>query len=87
VTASGAIKCWGRDAEGELGDGTTVNSAVPVDAAGLASGEVAVTAGGFHSCARTSAGTVRCWGDNGNGQLGAEAITNSAVPIRVVGLG
>jgi hypothetical protein len=62
-------------------------SAVPVDVVGLGSGVVAVSAGRHHSCARTSAGTVRCWGDNGRGQLGAKASTNAAVPVQVVGLG
>jgi alpha-tubulin suppressor-like RCC1 family protein len=87
VTRAGAVKCWGYNADGELGDGTNDHSAVPVDVVGLGSGVVAVSAGGHHSCARTSAGTVRCWGDNGRGQLGAKASTNAAVPVQVVGLG
>ena len=70
VTDSGAVKCWGRNSEGELGDGAKTDSSTPVDVSGLSSGVAAVTTGAFHSCAVTSAGAAYCWGNNFNGQLG-----------------
>ncbi len=47
---------------------------------------VAIAAGGFHTCALFSDGTVECWGLNDSGQLGDATMTNSPVPVVVAGL-
>jgi alpha-tubulin suppressor-like RCC1 family protein len=86
VTAAGALVCWGWNANGQLGDGSTTDSHVPVGVVGLSTGVVAVSAGGNHTCALTSAGAVKCWGDNHQGQLGGGPKTESHVPVDVVGL-
>ncbi len=61
------IDCWGANENGQLGDGTTADSAIPVEAVG-AKGPVA--AGAAHTCASASDGTVTCWGADTSGQLG-----------------
>jgi alpha-tubulin suppressor-like RCC1 family protein len=42
---------------------------------------VELTAGFNHTCARLSDGTLRCWGYNGNGQLGDGTTTNRTTPV------
>ena len=69
VTTAGGLKCWGGNQFGQLGDGTTTNSPVPVDVVGLESGVAAVAVGGEHTCALTTAGSVKCWGSNRFRQL------------------
>lgn len=87
VTAAGGVTCWGYNAWGQLGDGTTTNRATPVEVVGLDSGVVAVTAGGTHSCALTSGGALSCWGSNSAGRLGDGTFTDRPQPVDVIGLG
>ncbi len=86
LTHSGGVKCWGINGDEQLGDGTFTDRHSPVDVSGLTSGVIAITAGGFHSCAVISSGGVKCWGENVKGQLGDGTTTDQPAPVNVVGL-
>lgn len=82
--ATGAVRCWGNNGSGQLGDNTTTQSTTPV-ANGLA-GATQLALGDFYSCARLDTGAVRCWGANGSGQVGNNGgFVNSLVPVPVAG--
>jgi len=83
LTTAGGVKCWGENYYGQLGDGTTDHQTTPVAVSGLDSGITAITAGDMHTCALTAAGGVKCWGNNGSGQLGDGTATNRWTPVDV----
>jgi cysteine-rich repeat protein len=89
----GTVRCWGANESGQLGDGTTTHSDVPVTTFGLAE-SVAIGAGvacsvpdgpGTPTCRGSTCGlridgTAWCWG---NGPLGDGTTTDSNVPVQV----
>jgi RHS repeat-associated protein/uncharacterized repeat protein (TIGR01451 family) len=86
LDGGGGVRCWGDNVFGQLGDNTTIDKNIPVSVSGLTTGVIAITTGGNHSCALTSAGGVKCWGNNGNGQLGDGTTANKSTPVDVSGL-
>lgn len=84
LVADGGAYCWGANAAGSLGDGTTVPHAAPAAVAGgLVFGSIST--GGKHTCGLTADNVAYCWGANGSGQVGNGSAANSNVPVRVGG--
>jgi alpha-tubulin suppressor-like RCC1 family protein len=85
-TIAGGVKCWGHNANGQLGDGTTTQHPTPVDVIGLSSGVEALGAGYHSTCVLLTGGGVQCWGGNVLGQLGDGTTTDRLTPVDVIGL-
>jgi alpha-tubulin suppressor-like RCC1 family protein len=98
LLTTGNVWCWGDNLSGQLGDGTTTASLIPVAVCAVGAsapcsggsqltGVVALRASGRHTCAETSVGELRCWGDNYDGQLGDGTFVNRASPVVVCASG
>jgi len=85
VAADGTVYAWGYNGNGQLGVGTTQDSASALQVAGL-TGVRAVAAGDSDSLALLRDGTARAWGYNGYGQLGDNTTSSSSTPVTVIGL-
>lgn len=86
VTADG-VYAWGRNADGQLGDGTAIDRSTPVRVVGLGGtgflpAPTAIAGGYFHTLAITADG-VFAWGNNFYGQLGNNSTTLSRTPVQV----
>lgn len=82
---SGRVRCWGNNFYGQLGDGTTTNSLVPVEVDGL-DDAVSIAAGFNHTCAVRATGSIVCWGSNNSGELGINSTSRSPRPVSVQGI-
>ena len=85
MTAAGAVYCWGDNAAGSLGGGTTGGgSPTPVRVAG---GIVfrSISVGQGTTCGVSTTNEGYCWGNNFAGALGNGTTANSSVPTPVAG--
>jgi alpha-tubulin suppressor-like RCC1 family protein len=84
LTTTGDVYCWGLNTSGQLGNGTLIDSTVPVAVtmpAGVTFSTIDV--GDSHSCALSSQGNAYCWGDNQTVQIGDGTQTNRTIPTAV----
>jgi alpha-tubulin suppressor-like RCC1 family protein len=83
----GSVWCWGENVNGQLGDGTNVDKAVPTPVTGLSpSGVVELAASPQFMCVRYPGGQMSCWGDNSGGQLGTGNKKSTNTPVDVLGV-
>jgi alpha-tubulin suppressor-like RCC1 family protein len=86
LLSNGAVRCWGDNDNGALGDGTTNQALTPVAVAGL-TGVVTLSMQQGTGCVATGGGGVQCWGDNLSGGLGTGSTSPfSLAPVNVPGL-
>ncbi len=77
------VQCWGRNQDGQIGNATSGSNEIdPAVAVGVTDAR-ALFGGDDHTCAILGNGSMQCWGDNENGELGAGSafINNKAVPV------
>ena len=85
IRLDGTVWCWGNNANGRLGDGTTDNSSRPVLVSSLEDVDgVDVDVGAEHSCVLVSNGEIRCWGNGTNGRLGVGDTNERHTPEMVL---
>ena len=82
LSAAGKAYCWGWNAFGQLGDGTTTDAVHPVAVAGALTFEE-LRAGGQHTCGIAKDHRTYCWGWNQRGQVGDSSNTDRYVPTLV----
>ena len=86
VLKSGKISCWGGNDHGQLGDGSKIQSNIPVATQGI-TGVIALGLGSLNTCALLASHKVMCWGANNYGELGNGVLTlGSKTPVQVLGL-
>jgi alpha-tubulin suppressor-like RCC1 family protein len=77
--ADHAVRCWGDDSLGQLGDGGAPGPYLPAVVPGLSAKVAKLSAQWQHACALDTAGTLACWGANSSGQIG-DGLTSGARP-------
>ena len=89
ILDDGSVRCWGRNVQGQLGDGTNTQSTSPIQTSSLGTGRtaVAISTGAQFTCVILDDGSVSCWGENGDGNLGDGTSTTRNTPALTSSLG
>jgi hypothetical protein len=85
VVVSGGVRCMGANDAGQLGNGTRVESALPLEVIG-GDDAVGIAASAYGFCSRTTGGRVECWGSGHDGQIGDDSESDALEPAEVRGL-
>ena len=87
VPNNNEIYCWGENGSGQLGNSSTTDSPLPVSTSLIGGGSASsynkfLVAGSDFTCS-SEAGSVKCWGENGSGQMGNGGTTDVTTPTLV----
>lgn len=82
VGKAGTAYCWGRNDQGQLGDGTTTGQVRPAPVNGSLEFTSIATGMGWHTCG-IAARSAYCWGSNARGELGDGSVTRRLIPTKV----
>lgn len=82
LDSTGAAYCWGRNFDGQLGDGSTTDRWSPVRTGGSLR-FTSLSLGVWHTCGIATDGYAYCWGFNGQRQLGNDSPANALSPVKV----
>ena len=77
------IFCWGRGAEGQVGDGTNTQRNGATAVIPQVAGAQDISSQGDHSCAWMAECSVKCWGSNSHGQIGNGTTSNAPSPVDI----
>ncbi len=83
-----SVKCWGDDTSGQTGTGGMSDGGiVSTPQAVNVNDAIRIAAGQTHTCIVHKTGTVSCWGENQDGQLGnGESLNRKPLPVDVKGI-
>lgn len=82
VDGGEAVRCWGRNNDGQLGDGTTINRQLPASlAVPLPAAVVALDSSVDTTCALLADGDLWCWGGLNSADLGIDIATSTALTM------
>ena len=87
IKTDGTLWLWGINNNGHLGDDTNVSKLSPITTAGGGTDWSQVSAGGYHTAAIKTDGTLWTWGNNTYGRLGDNTTTTRSSPITTAGGG
>ncbi|MGB2286624.1 MAG: RCC1 domain-containing protein, partial [Poseidonia sp.] len=89
ILDNGAVSCWGDGSYGQLGNGGTSGKTTPTLTSSLGTGRtaVALSSGGYHTCAILDNGDVSCWGRGTYGRLGNGGTSDKTTPTLTSSLG
>lgn len=85
LLSNGTVKCWGLNSRGQLGDGSSTASSLPLRVVGISTA-TAIAVGYAFSCALLAGGAIKCWGLNNQGQLGDGTTVDRYEPTNVLGI-
>ena len=88
ILDDGKVACWGAGSNGQLGNGGTLDSSVPLMTNSLGDNRTAksITLGHHHTCAVLDNGSTMCWGGGSNGQLGNGGTANALSPMTIASM-
>jgi alpha-tubulin suppressor-like RCC1 family protein len=87
ILKDATVKCWGDNHLGQLGLGDTAQRTTPTTVTALGTDVASIELGDRSTCAILKDATVKCWGNNQNGQLGLGDTTRRTTPTTVTALG